>query len=137
MGWLWKRVFLTLLVCIVPLLACATTALRVELAEFASGSTDGIWLWKYVSGSYVRQCRIDLSDPFLSDGREVVSYLQSCLDDRPSSVVWTAEVEHAEDDPATVRLVLVYQRYGAAEQHRASAFNAAGESALSSTSLML
>ncbi|MCL4686305.1 hypothetical protein KJ059_16325 [Myxococcota bacterium] len=132
-----RRALMILFLCMPGLLACSVSAVRVELADFGAGRTDGIWLWKPVAGSYARQCRIDLSDPFWREGREVVSYLQSCLDGQSSNVPWTAEVERLPGDPETVRLVLVYRRSGTALPHRASAFNAAGESALSSTSLML
>ncbi len=132
-----RRALMILFLCMTGLLACSVSAVRVELADFGAGRTDGIWLWKPVSGSYARQCRIDLSDPFWLEGREVVSYLQSCLDGQSPNVPWTAEVERLPSDPETVRLVLVYQRSGTALPHRASAFNAAGESALSSTSLVL
>lgn len=135
-GW-WKRALVTLALCAVPLVACSPFTFRVELAAFGTGATDGLWLWKSSGTSYVRQCRIDLSDPFVSGGREVVSYLQICFDGRPQSVPWLANVERLPAKPSTVRLVLVYQRAGTATPHRATAFNAAGESLRSSTSLML
>ena len=135
-GW-WKRASVALALCAVPLVACKPFTLRVELAAFGTGATDGLWVWKSSGTSYVRQCRIDISDPFVSGGREVVSSLQSCLDGRPQSVPWLADVERLPAKPSTVRLVLVYQRAGAVAPHRASAFNEAGESLRSSTSLML
>ncbi len=133
----WKRAAVMLVLCAVPLMACKPSSVRVQLAGFGAGATDGLWLWKLSGTSFARQCRIDISDPFFSGGREVVSYLQSCLDDRPQSIPWLAEVQRLKSVPSTVRLVFVYQRSGAATPHRASAFNASGESSLSKSTLML
>lgn len=132
-----KRASLTFSLCAAVLMACTAGSVRVELGDFGLGETDGIWLWKAEGTSFVRQCRIDISDPFLQDGREVVSYLQSCLDDRPESVEWLADVERQPDDSATVQLVLLYQRYGHQVPHRATAFNNAGESVLSIGTVLL
>jgi hypothetical protein len=132
-----KRASLLGSLCAVVLMACTAASVRVELGHFGLGTTDGIWLWKAEGTSYVRLCRIDISDPFVQNGREVVSYLQSCLDDRPESVEWLADVERQPDDSATVQLVLLYQRYGNRIPHRATAFNDAGESVLSTASVLL
>ena len=134
----WQRAAATLALCALPLLACDSVAVRVELSDFGTGATDGIWLWRSSGASYVRQCRIDISNSFFSGGREVVSYLQSCPDGASSTVEWLANVERPPGDPATVQLVLVYRRSGgSAVPHRATAFNAQGESSLSDSSLML
>jgi hypothetical protein len=133
----WKRVAVTLALCAVPLMACKPFSVHVQLAGFGAGATDGLWLWKKSGESFVRQCRIDISDPYFSGGREVVSYLQSCVDGRTQSIPWIANVERLPSIPTTVRLEIVYQRAGATAKHRASAFNAAGESPLSKSTLML
>lgn len=133
----WKRVAVMLVLCAVPLMGCEPFAVRVQLAGFGAGETDGLWLWKKSGGSFVRQCRIDISTPYFSGGREVVSYVQSCLDGRPQSVPWVANVKRLPSIPTTVRLEIVYQRSGPTAEHRASAFNAAGESPLSKSTLML
>lgn len=132
-----KQALLALALGVWPLLACTPSSLGLQLAGFGTGAIDGIWLWRSEGGRYVRQCRIDISDVFVSGGREVVSYRQSCLDDRPSGVTWIAEVERLPSNPQVVTLALLYQHFGVAVKQRASAFNAAGESALSSTSLLL
>lgn len=133
----WIRVSVLLALCALPLVGCKPFTMRVELPAFGTGATDGLWLWKVSGFYYSRQCRIDISDPYVSGGREVVSYLQSCLDGRPTSVHWVANVERQPSDPSTVQLVLVFQRAGAEALHRATAFNEAGESGFSSTALKL
>lgn len=133
----WKRMVVLLALFSVPLMGCEPFSVRVQLAGFGNGSTDGLWLWKQSGESFVRQCRIDISDPFFSGGREVVSYVQSCADGRATGLPWIANVERLPSVPTTVRLEFVYQRSGAPAKHRASAFNAAGESPLSKSTLML
>lgn len=123
---------------VVPLGGCNTSQVRVRLPGFANGNTDGIWFWRLEGSTYKRICRFDLSNAYVSGGKEVVDYQQSCLDSRPASAPWQATVERLPGDTQTVTLVLTYQRAGTATApHRASAFNPAGESALSTGTLGL
>lgn len=118
-----------------PLTGCDTVPVRVRLASFGSGNVDGLWLWRLQSGTYQRICRIDLSNPYVSGGTEVLDYRQTCLDGRSSSAPWQAVVERVSSQ--TVELRFTYRRAGPFAAHRASAFNQHGESALSSASLNL
>lgn len=118
-----------------PLTGCDTAPVRVRLANFGSGNVDGLWFFRLQSGTYQRICRIDLSNPYVSGGTEVVDYQQVCLDGRASSAPWQAVVERVTAQ--TVELRFVYRRAGQPVAHRASAFNQHGESALSSVSLRL
>ncbi|MEB2343594.1 MAG: hypothetical protein OZ948_02510 [Deltaproteobacteria bacterium] len=118
-----------------PLSGCDTAPVRVRLTHFGSGNVDGLWFWRLQGGTYQRVCRIDLSDPYVSGGAEVVDYRQTCLDGRSSSAPWQAAVERVGSQ--TVELRLTYRRAGTLAAHRASAFNQHGESALSSASLSL
>lgn len=119
-----------------PTMACNPKTIRVQLPAFGSGDVDGIWLWRLESSGYQRACRFDLSNPYLSGGREVVDYRQICADGR-SSAAWQATVERLPSNPATVTLALLFQPVGALAPHRATSFNAAGESVLSSSMLSL
>lgn len=131
------RLVVALALLVAPITGCDTRTIQVRLPGFGAGRTDGIWLWRLEAGSYRRICRFDLSDPYSSGGAEVLVYWQSCTDGRPSSPAWQASVERLPSDPSTVTLVLIYRPNGSLAPHRATAFNAAGESALSSTSLTL
>jgi len=128
---------LALALLVAPITGCQPSTVRVQLPLFRSGEVDGIWLWRLGAAGYERVCRFDLSDAYLSGGREVVTYLQTCLDGRPASAQWQATVERLPSDPSTVTLVLLHQPFGAVATHRASAFNGAGESALSTSTLAL
>lgn len=131
------RLVAALALLVAPVTGCDARVLKVRLPGFGSGAIDGIWLWRLESGSYRRVCRFDLSDPYLSGDREVLVFWQSCSDGRPESQPWQATVERLSSDPSTVTLALLYQANGPLTPHRATSFNAAGESALSSTSLSL
>lgn len=123
---------------VAPLTGCTTLKVTVRLPGFANGSVDGLWFWRLEGGSYKRKCRINLSNPFVSGGREVVNYTQSCVGGGATSAPWQAVVQRQSSNPTTVTLVLVYRRGGsAAAPHRASAFNTSGESALSTASLSI
>jgi hypothetical protein len=121
----------------VPLTGCDTAPLRVRLTDFGNGNVDGLWFWRLQSGSYHRICRIDLSNAYVSGGKEVVDYKQTCLDGRSSSAPWQAIVKRSSSNPKFVELAITYRRAGTLAAHRASAFNQEGESALSSTALSL
>jgi hypothetical protein len=128
---------LALALLVAPITGCQTSTIRVQLPLFRSGDVDGIWLWRLEAAGYERVCRFDISDAYLSGGREVVTYLQTCLDGRPASAQWQATVERLPSSPNTVTVVLLYQPFGAVATHSASAFNRAGESALSTSTLTL
>jgi hypothetical protein len=122
-----------------PLAGCDVVKVRVRLAKFSAGNVDGVWLWRYSAAqrSYQRLCRIKISDPLRRDGRELVSYVQSCADDRPQAPVWQAVVARLAADPDTVELSLLYRRWGEQAPFKATAYNGAGESALSRSTLQL
>jgi hypothetical protein len=124
---------------LVPIMGCHTSTLRIRLGAFRQGDVDGVWLWKYQPrhGRYVRSCRIDISNAHRRGGREVVSYQQRCRDRRPQAPAWVADVKRVRTAPHTVELTFVYQRYGAPARYKATAFNRAGESALSRTAVRL
>jgi hypothetical protein len=120
----------------VPLTGCNTAKVSVRLLSFGNGNTDGLWFWRLENGSYKRICRIVLGNPYVSGGVEVVNYQQSCVDGRSSTVAWQATVKRLSN-PANVELTFTYQRAGSPTTHRATAYNADGESPLSSTTLKL
>jgi hypothetical protein len=123
---------------VAPLTGCNTSKIRVRLPGFAKGNVDGLWFWRLESGAYRRICRFDFSNAYVSGGREVVDYAQSCLDGRPASAPWQATVERVAGDTNTVDIEITFRRTGKEKvAHRASAFSGAGESALSKAALKL
>lgn len=120
----------------VPLTGCSTSQVRVRLASFGNGNTDGLWFWRLENGSYKRICRINFSNTYVSGGAEVVDYKQTCVDGRSASAPWQATVKRLSN-PSNVELTITYRRAGTLVAHRASSFNQNGESALSTTALQL
>lgn len=122
-----------------PLTGCTSAKLRVVLPDFRDGrDIVGLWFFRLEGGTYKRICRFVLSDPYFSDGVEVVDYSQICRDGRKAAP-WQAVVERSRGNPAHVRLELIYRRNANEPKvpHRATAFNEVGESALSTTSIAL
>jgi hypothetical protein len=119
---------------------CETRAVRMEIPAFGNGNVDGVWLWRRVegTGNYKRACRLELDAPQLDEaGTEVLSYLQVC--DTPGQVGMNlkATIDRLPDEPSTIVVTMWYFRFAQPGQFKASAYNAAGESALSSAALSL
>jgi hypothetical protein len=121
-----------------PLLGCEVKPIQIQLPGYGSGNIDGIWLWKRVAGTWTRVCRIDFEDHRLTADGEVLLYVQNCVNGRVRrGLVLPSPVDRASEAPTTVTLDLYYFRYEDPGDYRATAFNEAGESSLSSTSLPL
>ena len=130
------------LTCMLLLLSfgCETRAVTMEIPGFGDASIEGVWLWRLSesTGKYQRTCRLELYDPELdASGSEVVPYLQVC--DTPGEIGMdlNATVSRLPADPDTIVVTMWYFRYRDPGQFKASAYNAAGESPLSSTTLEL
>jgi hypothetical protein len=128
---------LGIVLAVAPITGCQLKTIKIRLAGFADGKIDALWFWRPSGGKWTRICHYSISDPFLDGGVELVEYVQWCLDERGKGMTWRTKVQRLPADPNTVTLVLLYSSLGAATPHRASAVNAAGESALSSTALPL
>ena len=121
-----------------PMLGCEIRTIQIQLPGYGSGDIDGIWLWKQVAGTWTRVCRIDFTDHRITAQGEIVSYVQNCINGRVRrGIVLPSPVDRMAGAPTTVTLELYYFRYEDPGSYRATAFNAAGESSLSTTSLPL
>jgi hypothetical protein len=121
-----------------PMLGCEIRTIQIQLPGYGSGDIDGIWLWKQVAGTWTRVCRIDFTDHRITAQGEIVSYVQNCINGRVRrGIVLPSPVDRLAATPTTVTLDLYYFRYEDPGSYRATAFNAAGESSLSTTSLPL
>jgi hypothetical protein len=117
---------------------CSAPLIRIELPGFAKGNVDGVWLWRQLaSGYFQRVCKITFSDPYMKNGAELVDYQQTCLDGRPKTPQWSAPVTRAAGNPDTATLSLIIQGSKPPFTNKASAYNAAGESALSTSTVQL
>lgn len=117
---------------------CEMKRFHLQLPGYGDGAIDGIWLWKNISGTWTRVCRIDFTDRRITQQGETLSYVQNCINGRTRrGVVLPTPITRANGAPTTITVELIYLRYENAGNYRATAFNAAGESPLSATSLGL
>lgn len=130
----------------VPLLGCEAKKLQIQLESFVSSEIDGIFLFRAdaVDGPFERVCEIRFSEfrTIVRRGKQVerIQYLQNCLDGKQGTpgLLLETTVRHPEDgDPDAIILDLWYLRFEPTGFYKATAFNAAGESQLSASSLPL
>jgi hypothetical protein len=117
---------------------CDTRAVTMEIPGFGNGNIDGVWLWRFVeaTGNYKRACRLELDAPQLDEtGTEVLPYLQVCTTPGQVGIDLQTSISRLPSSPSTIVVTMWYFRYEAAGQFKASSYNSAGESALSSTTL--
>jgi len=123
------------------LLGCEVKTIQVQLPGFGNGAVDGIWLWKpdpAKPGAWKRVCRIDFVDRRITTQGETLSYVQNCIQGKVRrGIVFPAPIDRLAGSPSTITIELTYLRYEDPGPYRASAFNASGESPLSSSSLPL
>ena len=119
---------------------CDTRADTMEIPGYGNGNVDGVWLWRLAeaTGTYRRACRFELDATQLdATATEVLPYLQVCTTPGQIGLNLRATISRLPADPSTIVVTMWYFRYEAAGQFKASSYNAAGESALSSTTLSL
>jgi hypothetical protein len=120
------------------LLGCEVKTFQVQLPGYGNGEIDGIYLWKQVSGKWTRICRIDFTDRRMTAQGETLSYVQNCIQGKARrGIVFPTQIARQAANPSTITIDLMYLRYEDPGTYRATAFNEAGESPLSATSLPL
>jgi hypothetical protein len=122
-----------------PIFGCTMKGLPIRLVGFRAGDVDGIWLWRLSpsDGHYVRACRISFSNPYFRNGVELVSYDEYCLSGQYTKATLEAQVQRLPSDPTSINLQLVCQLPEQTSTYRASSYNSAGESPLSSSTIQL
>lgn len=139
-----RRAALAALVAVaLPVLAgCEVKPLTVQILGWDTYAVQGVWLWRYddAAGRFER----DNGVQFLRDrsttqfaegfppGAELVLYTFAA-----GGGEMPARVQRDPNDPDRVTLDLWYLRFSDAGIFKATTYNAAGESALSSNSILL
>lgn len=138
-GRLYRSAFVALSLLALPLLGCETKEIHIQLPGYENGAIDGIWLWRRTAqNTWERACKIDFVDRRMTEQGEMLLYVQNCVKGRTRrGVTLPTPVERLAATPSTIRINLWYMRYEDPGDYRATAFNAAGESQLSATSLPL
>jgi hypothetical protein len=123
------------LVFLLSLTACENKPLSVELPSFFSAGIEELWFWRLDegSGTYVRSGHMRLSPVFGQPGAEELAYTRYGPDGEEGLTI-NAPVEVTGD---SIRLELWFARWEDEGSFKLSARNAAGESPLSSDSIML
>jgi hypothetical protein len=117
----------------VPLFGCQIVTVTVRIPDF--DQVNGIWLWRLSdAGQYQRSGRLQFSPPQQGAQGEVLLYKETCANG-VKGIANQAWMQRAPDDPSTVTLSLHYLNCEQPGTYRATAFNDAGESNLSVTSV--
>ncbi len=127
-----------------PMLACEPTKMQIQLDGFTSSGIEGIVLHRADSeGTFRPVCEIHFSEfrTIVRRGQSIerIKYVQTCLDGQMDTPVLVLEtnVHRPSAGSDAILLDLWYLRFEDPGLYKASAFNAAGESALSAASLPL
>ena len=117
---------------------CSVESLKIQLSSFGEGNVDGIWLWRLQpSGVYARECRFQISNPYQENGTEVIYYDEIC-NNGANGPRLEAQVQRPATDSEAATLMLIFQPIDSTPgTYRATAYNASGESAMSSTFVRL
>lgn len=140
-----RRIALALSLLAIPMTGCEPKRVQIQLDAFGSSGIEGIFLYRQhpAGGGFQRICEIRFSDlrTIVRRGQTVerIKYVQNCLDgqtDTPA-LLFETSVQRPGGDPDAILVDIWYLRFEDPGNYRASAFNAAGESALSAASLPL
>ncbi len=141
-----RSIALALSLLAISLTGCEAKRIQIQLDAFGSSAIEGIFLYRENApggGLYQRICEIRFGDlrTIVRRGQTVerIKYVQNCLDGQPDTPALSFEtsVQRPSNDPDAILLDIWYLRFEDPGTYRASAFNAAGESALSAASLTL
>lgn len=128
----------------IPMIGCEPKRVQIQLDGFSSSEIDGIWLYRQdASGGFERICEIVFTElrTIVRRGQatERIKYVQNCLDGEQGipALQMETSVRHPSGDPDAVLVDIWYLRFEDPGTYKASAFNQAGESPLSVTSLPL
>jgi hypothetical protein len=129
---------LSLLAFTLPLGACKTSPVRIEIPGFSNGDVDGLWFWRFSeeSGRFERACRVDISNPLIIGGKESVEYVQLCDSVESFAITLASPIERLSGGSIVVQIYFIRWESDPGV-FRASAFNRSGESGLSATELTL
>ena len=127
-----------------PMLGCEPANVQIQLDSFTTSGIEGIVLYREdTDGKFRPVCEIHFGEfrTIVRRGESIerVQYVQNCLGSVAGvpALVLETNVERPANAPDAIRLELWYLRFEEPGIYKASAFNAAGESALSAASLLL
>ncbi len=128
-----KIALATITVAALSLQGCTVGCFTIEIPDFASKAVSGVWLWRLspVTGVYERDTQFVFGTPAPGEGGERLDYQAAPTDGSPPLSL-TAYVLRDSSNPDEVRLQLLFSRADDPAYYRASTYNGAGDSPLSS-----
>jgi hypothetical protein len=117
----------------IPFGGCSLVRFTISIPDFGTKSVAGVWLWRLstTTGLYVRDTQFVFSPITTSPAGEVMEYSLVLGDGTPPQEL-TAFVSRDPNNPDEVAISLLHLQLDAPGYYRASTFNAAGDSPLSS-----
>lgn len=113
---------------------CDIQGFRVRLKDFTATAVEGLWVWQRspATGKYVRHSQIEFGSVYRAAGNEYLSYTFTT---GAEAMSLQSVVQRSSTSPDTVTLNLAFLAVGPGS-YKMSSFNAAGESGLSSGTLI-
>lgn len=113
---------------------CDILGFRVRLNEFGAKKIEGLWVWQKspATGKFIRHSQIEFGSIFRSSGKEFLSYTFTTGEE---PIGLQSSVVRSSTNPDTVTLNLAFLAVGSGV-YKVSSFNQAGESALSSGTIV-
>jgi hypothetical protein len=123
---------LSSLLLVLPSLGCQFAEfVTIEIPDYDSSSVEGIWIWRDLDGDYERAAEIKILDHQQEEAGEYVVYSVRDPDGR-ELLALPATIVRNELNPSSVQISFFVHVGAGGGTLRASTYNAAGESTLSS-----
>jgi hypothetical protein len=132
-SWLRSLLLGALVVAAIPFGGCSLTYFTISIPDFSSKQVGGVWLWRLstTTGLYARDTQFVLSPIVSGPTGEIIDYSVVMGGGTPPQGM-TTQVARDKNNPDKVVLTLLFTQLDAPGYYRASTFNAAGDSPLSS-----
>ena len=126
---------------VVPFFGCGwLQSITVVISDFDSNDIQGVWVWRedVADGSYQRETEIRLEEPFMDSGQQFLRYSVRTPAGEQQLNIRTPIVRPNAGNPDAAQLTFfIVLSNGQAGSFKASTYNDAGESTLSTQTLDL
>jgi len=137
-SWLRRLALGSLVLSVLPLGGCQLECFTITIPDFASKAVQGVWLWRLstATGAYERDTQFTFGPIEVAAAGDTVTYSTSPAGgSSPVSVTTYITRDPAQSDQVTVQLI--YSRTADPGSYRASTYNTAGDSPLTSDTVSL
>lgn len=136
--WLRRTLLATLALAAIPFQGCTLGCFTIAIPDFGSKSVQGVWLWRLSpeTGLFERDVRFVFAAPVQQPGGEALDY-QAAPADGSAPIPATTYVVRDPANPDHVTVQLVFSHADETSYYRASTYNGAGDSVLSTETMPL